>query len=275
MVRVVKPRIKRKKSGFPTTGALHHRQIRKAKRVLGAKVIGEGKRAVAAQQVVVTTQPFSKPTIGLLGTYSKKSIKKGTPGIQLITTARGKRKAAITLSFQIPSIVKMIERERRQERARLRQKGRTTLTREERLRRSELRRLEREKLGRVPRREKAVSIPKKVPIGTFDTPFPTPYKTALKEERDVKVRSSMVSSFAYNEDLQIMTVSWNGGGLGFYEEVPKSVFEKVYKGETAGGKGCRTTGSNQWGSWYVTKDPSVGRAMHDYVFGKFNYVKIL
>lgn len=286
MVRFVRPHIKRRKSGIQTTNALHHRHRKKGKRQIGTAMVGDGKRASPKHELITTTQPFSKPTLSLSGSFSKKSIKRGTAGMGLLLTARPRRKPSITVTFTLPSIAKMIARERRQERARLRRLKKIDLTRAERIRAAELRRLERAKLGEFRKKLPKDDPFKKVPIRQFKDKFPRkipkkdfpsiPTKVPIKEIKDeveVRVKSSMVYGFAYNEDLQILTVRWNQAGkMGFYEDVPKYIFEKVFNGVSSG---CKTAGQNEWGRWWVTKNPSVGRAMWDHIFGKYHYVKIL
>jgi len=73
-----------------------------------------------------------------------------------------------------------------------------------------------------------------------------------------KSKSSNVNRMSYNDQSKELVVKFNSGDIYTYFDVDFGIFKDVYQGIAS----CTTTGSNQYGSWYFGKTPSVGAAVY-------------
>jgi hypothetical protein len=76
-----------------------------------------------------------------------------------------------------------------------------------------------------------------------------------------RVNSSNVKGYRYNTEDKTLIIEFNDGSKYLYEFIEYVDFEKISRGDAV----CRTEGSNQYGSWYVGKTPSVGAAIWKYL----------
>lgn len=76
-----------------------------------------------------------------------------------------------------------------------------------------------------------------------------------------RVNSSNVKGYRYNTEDKTLIIEFNDGSKYLYEFIEYEEFEKIARGDAV----CRTDGSNQYGSWYVGKTPSVGAAIWKYL----------
>lgn len=79
-----------------------------------------------------------------------------------------------------------------------------------------------------------------------------------------RVKSSNVKGYRYDTVNQTLIIEFNDGSKYMYEFVEFSEFEAIAKGDAI----CTTTGSNQYGSWYEGKTPSVGAAIWRWLIRK-------
>jgi hypothetical protein len=76
-----------------------------------------------------------------------------------------------------------------------------------------------------------------------------------------RVKSSNVKGYKYNTEDKTLIIEFNDGSKYLYEFIEYDEFEKISKGDAV----CKTEGSNQYGSWFVGKTPSVGAAIWKYL----------
>lgn len=79
-----------------------------------------------------------------------------------------------------------------------------------------------------------------------------------------RVKSSNVKGYRYDTEDKTLIIEFNDGSKYLYEFIEFSEFEAVAKGDAI----CTTEGSNQYGSWYVGKTPSVGAAIWRWLIKK-------
>jgi len=95
--------------------------------------------------------------------------------------------------------------------------------------------------------------------------------TLMEEFKTYKIKaksSSNIDRMKYDDQTNVLTVEFNSGDVYTYLDVPYDKFLNVFKGEAS----CRTEGSNEYGSWYVGKNPSIGAAVHKFlVEGNYSY----
>lgn len=82
--------------------------------------------------------------------------------------------------------------------------------------------------------------------------------------------SSNVYGFAYDPKNQTLHVRFHGGGIYEYEGVPPPVF----KAFQAGAIPARTSGSNQYGMWWIGKRPSLGASFFNLIRDRYPYLKV-
>ncbi len=89
--------------------------------------------------------------------------------------------------------------------------------------------------------------------------------------RHADLNSSNVWGTAYDPKSGKMRVRFQGGSEYEYDGIP----ENIYRAFTKGNASAKTKGKNQYGQWWVGKNPSLGAALNQYIkAGGFNYRKI-
>lgn len=84
------------------------------------------------------------------------------------------------------------------------------------------------------------------------------------------LNSSNVWGAAYDPRSGKMKVRFQGGSEYEYDGVPENIFKAFIKGNAS----AKTKGRNQYGEWWVGKNPSLGAALNQYIkAGGFNYRK--
>lgn len=84
------------------------------------------------------------------------------------------------------------------------------------------------------------------------------------------LNSSNVWGAAYDQKSGKMKVRFQGGSEYEYDGVPENIFKAFIKGNAS----AKTKGKNQYGQWWVGKNPSLGAALNQYIkAGGFNYRK--
>ncbi len=76
-----------------------------------------------------------------------------------------------------------------------------------------------------------------------------------------RVTSSNVKSYAYDSIKLELYITFNDNSTYRYDNITIQEFFEIRNGEAS----CITEGSNQYGSWYVGKTPSVGAAVYKYL----------
>jgi hypothetical protein len=85
------------------------------------------------------------------------------------------------------------------------------------------------------------------------------------------LNSSNIWGTAYDPKSGKMKVRFQGGSEYEYDGVP----ENIYRAFTKGNASAKTKGRNQYGQWWVGKNPSLGAAMNQYIkAGNFNYRRL-
>lgn len=85
------------------------------------------------------------------------------------------------------------------------------------------------------------------------------------------LNSSNVWGAAYDPRSGKMKVRFQGGSEYEYDGVPENIFRAFIKGNAS----AKTKGRNQYGQWWVGKNPSLGAALNQYIkAGGFNYRRL-
>jgi KTSC domain len=85
------------------------------------------------------------------------------------------------------------------------------------------------------------------------------------------LNSSNIWGTAYDPQTGKMKVRFQGGSEYEYDGVPAN----IYRAFTKGNAQAKTKGKNQYGEWWVGKNPSLGAAMNQYIkAGNFPYRRI-
>lgn len=85
------------------------------------------------------------------------------------------------------------------------------------------------------------------------------------------LNSSNIWGTAYNPQTRQMKVRFQGGAEYLYDKVPPN----IYRAFSHGNADAKTKGKNQYGEWWVGKNPSLGAALNQYIkAGNFNYRRI-
>lgn len=75
------------------------------------------------------------------------------------------------------------------------------------------------------------------------------------------LNSSNIYGFRYNPKDRKLKVRFQSGSVYEYDQVPPNVFN-AFRGGSAS---ARTSGQNQYGRWWVGKNPSLGAAFWNYI----------
>lgn len=85
------------------------------------------------------------------------------------------------------------------------------------------------------------------------------------------INSSNIWGFSYEPRSQVLRVRFQGDGIYQYQGVPPYIFQ-IFQ---AGAVPAKTTGSNQYGSWWRGKQPSLGAALFALIKnGGYPYQKV-
>lgn len=85
------------------------------------------------------------------------------------------------------------------------------------------------------------------------------------------LNSSTIWGTKYDPKTGQMLVRFQGGSEYIYDGVPQNIYRAFSKGNAS----ARTQGSNQYGAWFVGKNPSMGAALNQYIkAGNFPYRKL-
>lgn len=85
------------------------------------------------------------------------------------------------------------------------------------------------------------------------------------------LNSSNIWGTAYDPKTGKMKVRFQGGSEYEYDGVPENIYRAFSKGNAS----AKTKGKNQYGKWWVGKNPSLGAAMNQYIkAGNFNYRRL-
>lgn len=71
--------------------------------------------------------------------------------------------------------------------------------------------------------------------------------------------SANVDKIMYNDQTKSMVIKFNDGEYYTYFNVEFGLFQDIFEGNGI----CRTSGSNEYGEWFVGKSPSVGAAVYE------------
>ena len=95
-----------------------------------------------------------------------------------------------------------------------------------------------------------------------------PYINGIKH---ADLNSSNIWGTAYDPESGKMKVRFQGGSEYEYDGIPENIYRAFAKGNAS----AKTKGKNEYGEWWVGKNPSMGAAMNQYIkAGNFNYRKI-
>jgi hypothetical protein len=85
------------------------------------------------------------------------------------------------------------------------------------------------------------------------------------------LNSSNIWGSRYDPKTGKLLVRFQGGSLYEYDGVPANIYRAFEKGNAS----ARTNGRNQYGTWWVNKNPSMGAALNQYIkAGGFNYRRL-
>lgn len=95
-----------------------------------------------------------------------------------------------------------------------------------------------------------------------------PYIDGIKH---ADLNSSNIWGTAYDPRSGKMKVRFQGGSEYEYDGVPENIYRAFAKGNAS----AKTKGKNQYGEWWIGKNPSIGSAFHQYIRASaFPYRKI-
>lgn len=82
-----------------------------------------------------------------------------------------------------------------------------------------------------------------------------------KDSLQADLKSSVIRFTDYNASDSIAKVVFNNGHTYIYKDVPLESYQKMVSGQTP----AKTSGENQWGMWWVGKNPSLGAAFNEHI----------
>jgi len=84
--------------------------------------------------------------------------------------------------------------------------------------------------------------------------------------------SAVINGVLYNKNKKYLVVDFHKNGTYAYLDVPEDIYAKVSQGDF----NCKTDGENEFGSWFVGKNPSRGAALNAYLkkLG-FKHIKLM
>lgn len=84
------------------------------------------------------------------------------------------------------------------------------------------------------------------------------------------LQSSNIYGFQYDPESSSLRVRFNNGGVYEYDGVPPFVYRMFERGAIP----AKTNGQNQWGAWWVGKQPSLGATFHQLIRDHFPYERV-
>lgn len=85
------------------------------------------------------------------------------------------------------------------------------------------------------------------------------------------LQSSNIWGFSYDQRNRKLSVRFQGDGIYEYEGVPPQIFNLFQQGAVP----AKTTGSNNYGSWWRGKNPSLGASLFELIKSKgYPYQKV-
>lgn len=101
--------------------------------------------------------------------------------------------------------------------------------------------------------------------------FPQGQPAVLDGIQHADLNSSNIWGTNYDPKTGTMKVRFQGGSEYEYDGVPANIYRAFIHGNAA----ARTKGKNEYGEWWVGKNPSLGAAMNQYIkAGNFPYRKL-
>lgn len=85
-----------------------------------------------------------------------------------------------------------------------------------------------------------------------------------------ELNSSNVYGFQYDPRTKTLRVRFNRGGIYEYDNVPPFVYKMFARGAIP----AKTNGQNEFGSWWVGKQPSLGASFWELIRDNFPYQKV-
>ena len=90
---------------------------------------------------------------------------------------------------------------------------------------------------------------------------PETVKPDQAKELKKDAASAVVRKVEYNPDEELLKVIFNNNAAYNYYDVPKDAWEKLSEGQAS----AKTAGQNEFGVWWVGKNPSVGASLNEYI----------
>ena len=85
------------------------------------------------------------------------------------------------------------------------------------------------------------------------------------------LQSSNIWGFGYDQRNRKLYVRFQGDGVYEYDKVPPAVFNRFQSGAVP----AKTEGQNQWGRWWISKEPSLGASFYELIRnGGYPYQKV-
>ncbi len=84
------------------------------------------------------------------------------------------------------------------------------------------------------------------------------------------LNSSNIYGYQYDNRTGTLRVRFNGGGVYEYDNVPPFIYKMFERGAIP----AKTSGSNQWGQWWVGKQPSLGASFWELIRDNFPYQRV-
>ena len=92
----------------------------------------------------------------------------------------------------------------------------------------------------------------------------------LKKEFAKDLKSAVIRQTEYDPESKKLRIVFNNDSSYEYDDVP----EDVYSSLTEGGIAAKTSGENQYGKWWVGKDPSLGASFNKLIKqGGYNFTR--
>lgn len=118
----------------------------------------------------------------------------------------------------------------------------------------------------------AESLFKKIQTGTESSEKEVKGKPIgeLKKEFAKDLKSAVIRQTEYDPEAKKLRIVFNNDSSYEYDDVP----EDVYSSLTEGGIAAKTSGENQYGKWWVGKDPSLGASFNKLIKqGGYNFTR--
>lgn len=84
------------------------------------------------------------------------------------------------------------------------------------------------------------------------------------------LNSSNIYGFQYDPRSKLLRVKFQGDGIYEYGGVPPQIFKAFQQGAVP----AKTSGRNQYGSWWQGKQPSLGASFYELIRDRFPYQKV-